>query len=123
MRTPKYHPAFDCVLSSFFEGWASHPAGKAAMGILMREDSVALAIAASDAGRPALDPLQEELVATLRAEVLADDQFKRFLGNFQRRLMHELGYELVSAAVPLPEERRILLRSAATYRRAVAQAA
>ncbi len=121
MRTPGHVAPFEYEVTPLFGAWPGHPAGKAAIAIMTRIDNVAAACAASDAGRPALDPLQEELAAVLRPDYLADEQFRRFLGNFTLRLMEHTGYVIVRAAVPLPEDRRIVLRSAATYRRAVAE--
>ncbi len=123
MRTPSFLPPFDYTLDPFFAGWPARPAGAAAIAILVRLDNVALAHAACDAGRAALDPLQEELRDALSGAALADPQFLRFLGNFERRVMERTGFELVEASVPLPPARQIILQSAATYRRVLAAAA
>lgn len=123
MRTPAFLPPFDYTLAPFFTAWPSHPAGASAIALLTRLDNVALARQASDEGRPALDPLQEQLRDALPPAVLADPQFLRFLGHFQLRVMEQVGYELVQDQVPLPPHRQIVLKSAAVYRLAVAQAA
>ena len=99
--------------------WATHPTSLAAIALMTRLDNVALAKAASDAGRPALDPLQEEFVAFMRPEFLADPEFRQFLGNFMRRMLENEGYRLVEAGAKLPPERRIFLESAAVYVRAL----
>lgn len=123
MRTPAFLPPFDYALDPFFKSWPARPVGAAAIAIIVRLDNVTLAHAASDAGRPALDPIQEELRDALSGTALADPQFLRFLGNFERRVMEHTGYELVEASSPLPLARQIILQSAATYRRVLAAAA
>lgn len=122
MRTPEFLPPFDYTLAAFFAPWPDHPAGASAIALMTRLDNVALARQASDEGRPALDPLQEQFRDALPPPVLADRQFLRFLGHFMLRVMEQVGYELVQDQVPLPPHRHIVLKSAAVYRRIVAQA-
>jgi hypothetical protein len=123
MRTPEFLPAFDYTLAAFFTAWPAHPAGASAIALMTRLDNVALARQASDEGRPALDPLQEQFRDALPPAVLADPQFLRFLGHFMLRVMEQVGYELVQDQVQLPPHRHVVLKSAAVYRRVVAQAA
>ena len=123
MRTPAFLPPFDYTLAAFFTAWPAHPAGASAIALLTRLDNVALARQASDKGWPALDPLQEQLRDALPEAVLADPNFLRFLGHFMLRVMEQVGYELVQDQAPLPPHRQIVLKSAAVYRLAVAQAA
>lgn len=123
MRTPAFLPPFDYTMASFFTAWPEHPAGASAIALLTRLDNVARARQASDEGRPALDPLQEQLRDALPPAVLADPQFLRFLGHFMLRVMEEIGYELVQDQVPLPPHRQVVLKSAAVYRLALVQAA
>jgi hypothetical protein len=123
MRTPEFLPPFEYNLAAFFAGWPAHPAGAAAIAIMTRLDNVALARQATDQGRPALDPLQEQFRDALSQTAMNDPQFLRFLGHFMLRVMEQVGYELVQDQVPLPPHRHIVLKSAAVYRRVVAQAA
>ncbi len=123
MRTPEFLPPFDYTLAAFFAPWPNHPAGASAIALMTRLDNVALARQASDEGRAALDPLQEQIRDALPPAVLADPQFLRFLGHFMLRVMEQVGYDLLQDQVPLPPHRQIVLKSAAVYRRAIAQAA
>lgn len=123
MLTPEFLPPFDYTMAAFFSAWPTHPAGASAIALMTRLDNVALARDASDEGRQALDPLQEQLRDALPPAVLADPQFLRFLGHFMLRVMEQVGYELLQDQVPLPLHRQIVLKSAAVYRRAITQAA
>ncbi len=68
---------------------------------LERPENVKLMIEASDAGRPAVEPLQRGLLDEFDPQQVRQDHVKKKIGLLARGIMEANGYELIAKGVPV----------------------
>lgn len=87
--------------------------GRELWNFLNREDIVARMETATDLGQPALQAVEDQLLATFGKEVLAD-RIKQMIGRMVRQIMESNGFEHVTSDVRLSS---VPFYKASRYRR------
>jgi hypothetical protein len=100
-------------LPGSFGPLAETPLGQRLWRFLIQPENIARLETGSDLGRPALEALQEPLLAEFKEAVL-DDRVKQMLGHMVRQIMEQRGWILDQGDVKV---RSIPFTKAARYRR------
>ncbi len=108
-------PAYDFDPKPFYADIFDTDLGRKLWDFINEGSTIDLMKDASDRGRPAVEPLQEDLLKRHEQEGVREKRIKRMIGLMARQVLERSGYNKLESRIQVKPQR--LFESGSTYER------